>query len=76
MHAKPGPDPHLDRVRSGGRQVDDAGARGDVACDDLDVGPGRLELGDRLDRSVGVAVGDVEDERVDLGRDELFARSR
>ena len=63
-------DPDLDGVGSRRREIPDAVARRDVAGDDLDIGPGALQLGHRLDRRVGVTVGDVEDERVDLGGDQ------
>ena len=66
-----GADPDLDRVGTGCGEIGDAVARRDVAGDDLDVGPGALQLLHGLDRGVCVAVGDVEDERVDLGRDQL-----
>ena len=60
-------DADLDRVGARGREVADAVGGRDVAGHDLDVGPGRLQLLHRLDRGVGVAVGDVEHERVGLG---------
>ena len=66
-----GADADLDRIGAGGREIGDAVARGDVARNHVDVGPGCLQLGDRLDRGIGMPVRDVEDERVHLGRHEL-----
>ena len=63
-------DPDLDGVRAGGGEVGDAVAGRDVAGHDLDVRPGGLQLLHRLDRGVGMAVRDVEHERVDLGLDQ------
>ena len=65
-----GPDADLDRVGAGGREIDDAVPGRDVPGHDLDLGPRALQLRHRLDRGVGVAVGDVEHERVHLGRDQ------
>ncbi len=65
-----GPDSHLDGVRAGGGEVGDTFAGRDVAGHDLDVRPGGLQLLHRLDRGIGVAVRDVEHERVDLGLDQ------
>ena len=65
-----GADSDLDRVGAGGGEVDDAVAGRDVAGHDLDVGPRALQLLHRLDRGIGVAVRDVEHERVHLGGDQ------
>ena len=65
-----GADPDLDRVRAGGGEVGDAVPGRDVPGHDLDVGPGALQLLHRLDRGIGVTVGDVEHERVDLCGDQ------
>ena len=76
-HADPGdqaggagearPDPDLDGVGPGLGQVAEAVGGGDVAGHDLAVRPGRLQLADGLDGVVGVAVGDVDDQGVDVG---------
>jgi hypothetical protein len=62
-----GPDPDLDGVGPGLGQVAEAVGGGDVAGHDLAVRPGRLELADGLDGVVRVAVGDVDDQGVDVG---------
>ena len=64
------PDPDLDGIRAGGGQVTDAVARRDVARHDLDAGPGSLQLRHGLDRSIRMAVGDVEHEGVHLRGDQ------
>ena len=70
MQAKPGPIPTLIGVRARRREVAHALGRGDVAGDHLGLREAPLQLAHRLQRGVRVAVGDVEHERVGIGREQ------
>ena len=61
------PDADLDGVGARGGEIAHALGGGDVAGDDLGLGEAPLELAHRVERRVGVAVGDVEHERVGVG---------
>ena len=65
-----GPDADLDRVGAGGGEVATPSPVATLPATTSTSGQAAFSSCDRLDRGVGVTVGDVEHERVDLGLDE------
>ena len=60
-------DAHLDGVRPGLQQVESRFGAADVAGDDIDLGIQLLEPGDCLHDPLGMAVGGIDHQCIDLG---------